>query len=242
MPHGTPDWGLVGPKQTVYGLDDLGEHAVRMGSPNFFDRRGDVIFLTDFSEGLSMFRQMGSGLGPWVGLSTGNARTGAFAARLMPGPGLGGHAELVFTLAPPTVTGIGLEFSFGRDISPAYWEGHLEWFDGGARNIAWIRVNSATGGLEYYDNVTPWVYVGAVGQLRTWDGALHTLKMVVDIGRGEYVRVILNQQPFSLAGVPMPSPGAVGAPYLYGEVRHTNSVAIAAEGFVDNVIVTQNEP
>ena len=48
MPHGTPDWGLVGPKTTTYGMDDEGEAAVRLGSPHFFDRRGDVLLLTDF--------------------------------------------------------------------------------------------------------------------------------------------------------------------------------------------------
>lgn len=38
MPHGTPDWGLVGPKTTTYGVDDLGEHAVRMGFSSHAER------------------------------------------------------------------------------------------------------------------------------------------------------------------------------------------------------------
>ncbi|GAI90305.1 unnamed protein product, partial [marine sediment metagenome] len=83
MPHGTPDWGLVGPKDTVYGLDDLGEHAVRLGTPHLWDRRGDVIWMSDFREGLGdVGTFVGPGAGGSVVLHTEYARQGAYCVQL----------------------------------------------------------------------------------------------------------------------------------------------------------------
>lgn len=242
MPHGTPDWGLVGPKTTVYGLDDLGEHAVRLGSPHFFDRRGDVVFLTDFSEGLAPFWQAGAGAGWGVGLTAGNSRTGPFCARLRAGVAVGGHAGLYFTLAPSVLGPIGLEFTFGRADSQCYWEGRLDWNDGVDWAQARIRVTHWSGALEYWDNVTPWVNFATVGLLRPWASAMHTLKMVVDINREEYVRVLLNDQAYLLPAVPVPPVGGVLAPHIYVQILCTNAAAVELDGYVDNVIVTQNEP
>jgi len=54
--HGTPDWGVTAGARTVYQMTDLGELAVRLGSIVTHDRRGDVIFLEDFEEGMGRWR------------------------------------------------------------------------------------------------------------------------------------------------------------------------------------------
>lgn len=242
MPHGTPDWGLLGPKTTVFGLDDLGEHAARLGSPHFFDRRGDTVFLTDFSEGMSFFWPVAWGGAGTTGFSTGNSRTGAYAVRLTPGATAGDYAELQFMLAPSVLGPIGLEFTFGSAEVGCYWEGWLHWNDGVDWAEARIRVSMSTGELEYYIGAARWVHIATVGTMRAWASAMHTLKMVVDINREEYVRVLLNDQVYPLPGVPIPPVGGVLAPHIRGHIRCTRLGAIMDDGYVDNVIITQNEP
>jgi len=121
MPHGTPDWGLVGPKQTIYGLDDLGEHAVRAGSPHLWDRRGDVYHQTNFSEGLEVWRRVIGAAGDTVILYTGVVRHGAFSVQLTPGSPAVHQAGLINHFPIPRLSGIGLEYSFSTDDGHKYW-------------------------------------------------------------------------------------------------------------------------
>ena len=242
MPHGTPDWGLVGPKARVFGLDDLGEHAVRLGSPDFFDRRGDVLFITDFTEGLSIFDGSGNIAGWAVCLATGYARTGAYCAKLTTPGGDGNDARLVARLATPVSVSLGLEFVFGDYAGRSDWQGYLDWWDGVLHYMARVRVNTATGAIDYYDNVTPWVNFATVGGLHDHSHPMHTLKLVVFQTPPVYVRVIINSFLLPLPSIAVPSVGPPGGPYIQFEIRAVNTADPPAIGFVDNVIVTQNEP
>jgi len=242
MPHGTPDWGLVGPKSTTYGLDDLGEHAVRMGSPHFFDRRGDCLFLSDFREGLTIFDQFFSAAGGAVDLVTGNARTGAFCIMLTAPGGDEEYAELIARLVSPVSGRLGLEFSFADQDSNAHWDGYLDWWDGVLHHMGRVRISAPTGAIYYWDNASDWVLLGTIGALSGRTHPVHTLKFVVDQTLSEYVRVIVNNYLFSLVGTPVPTAGVVVAPYMQIEIRNTNIADGELPGYVDNVIVTQNEP
>ena len=51
MAHGAPDWFGTTPQGMVHRVADLAELAARLGSPDVFDRRGNVLFMDSFENG-----------------------------------------------------------------------------------------------------------------------------------------------------------------------------------------------
>ncbi len=242
MPHGTPDWGLVGPKQTIFGLDDLGEHAVRLGSPHFFDRRGDALLLTTFQEGTGPFSYLAAGAGTAVQLYTHHSRQGAYSVRLMSGTDDGAYSGIRARMAYPVPSSLGLEFCFiGQGVQ--IWRAYLEWYDGDDHYFARIRITESTGAIDYGHGDGLWTNFATLGLLYGGDNPIHTLKLVADMPLSEYVRVIFNNNSWSLAGTPVPSiPAAVVGEHLVVEIHYAEANRLNTQGYVDNVIVTQNEP
>ena len=85
MAHGTPDWGVTAGAVTTYQVTDLGELAVRLGSPISHDRRGDVIWWDDFECTLNKWQTVANGAGSSVALSDARARNGRYSALLISG-------------------------------------------------------------------------------------------------------------------------------------------------------------
>lgn len=242
MPHGTPDWGLVGPKRTVYGLDDLGEHAARTGSPNLFDRGGDVVSLTDFSEGIGEWRAELSGLLAAYSLETEHSRTGPYCIGLTAGSTGNQYAHLIKYLALPSPSALGLEWTFTVDADTWYWAGSLQWYDGTNTWLAIVYYDRTLGTLRYYSDMGWIVNFATVGQLRQLTLASHTIKMVVDMVEHEYVRVILNETVYPLPGIAVWTLGSGVLSSLVAIVEHHGPGACNPLAYVDSVIMTQNEP
>lgn len=241
MPHGTPDWGHVGPKRTVHGLDDLGEHAVRLGSPHRFERGGDILAATDFRDGFGEFIRYNTGVGNNTGLCTGHSRQGAYSV-ILTSTGAnagqqGGHIVVPYT-GPSRIGG---EFTFNVQADADPWLLQLYWVD---RTTVWqsrLRYTPATGQLWYYD--AGGVYQPFAAAVWTFpvDYLRHTMKLVVDMIAHTYVRAIFNELGYSLAGIPVRNAG--GGAYIDIDMwalleRQAGS---DLDMYIDNVVVTQNE-
>ena len=245
MPHGTPDWGLVGPKQTVYGLDDLGEHAVRSGSPHLWDRRGDVYYSTDFREGFGALWPFYWGPGDLVCLNTGHTRHGAYAVKLWPGEapfyqcGLEGHFAL------PRASGMGLEFSFSTDDGHDNWQWDMLWHMGVNRYLAMVQFDIVNSRLSCWEHPGAW---HPFAENVPWLGVQHltnTGKMVVDSLLWEYNRFLLNDVEYPLTGIAIRHwtvAPALADTFFQVALMLTGRAPEYYWGFVDSVIVTQNEP
>lgn len=245
MPHGTPDWGLVGPKATTYGLDDLGEHAVRLGSPHLWDRRGDVIWMTDFRNGVGDILGTCSGAGCLIGLHTGWARQGAYCVLMQAGDDDEHLARLYKVLPLPVASGVGVEFSFSVGTWTEDWQLHLHWCNG----VRWwetaVRHDFQNDRLEYLSAANVWtlVHEDAIDfNLAELASPMHVLKLVVDINLEQYVRVTLSDQEWGLAGVGARDRGLLAQRNLDVFIYHHSVATHVQEAFADSVIVTQNEP
>lgn len=248
MPHGTPDWGLVGPKYTTYGLDDLGEHAVRLGSPHFFDRRGDALLLTDFREGLGCFYDATPAGSGRVELHTGHSRTGAYAVGLVGNPGDINVGRIQAMIAIPVLSVLGLEWTFSIAEHSRYVVGGLVWISPVDTWEAYVRYDNVNNRSEYRDNAGTFTPIPGAGRLFRDDHALHTVKMVVDMtpdpvtGAYEYVRILIDDNAYDMRGISPNLTGAAAWGHLYVEIEHQGNTDTDPVVFVDNVIVTQNEP
>jgi len=82
--HGAPDWWGTEQTSTVHLVQDVGELAARLGSIVTFDRRGNVIWLTSFEDGLQGTSFGVDHVDSKGTLSTNRALGGAYSIRLDP--------------------------------------------------------------------------------------------------------------------------------------------------------------
>lgn len=242
MPHGLPDWGLVGPKETTYGLNDLGEAVVRLGSPHLWDRRGDVVSTTEFSPGLGIW-QVSYWAPPAYGtLFTERSRSGAFCVKLVTGGVAAQETGLVARIPMPRTAGLALEFSFSTRSTQLFWGWSLTWRIGVDQYMAIVRWDLVNSLLQYWGADGAYhVFATSVSWLDL-DRILNTGKMVVASQTWQYARFLLNDQTYSLAGIPVEHRVMPPAHYFIASLALWGAAAINAVGYVDNVIVTQNEP
>jgi len=226
----------------VYGLDDLGEHAVRLGSPHLWDRRGDVLVLDDFRDGLGQWIPYISGTDAAIELWAGHSRSGVFSVRCVTGRTANFYAGLQKYVPFPVLSRLGLEFSFNLHALTRYWHGRIRWGTTAQGYDARVRYNSVNGFLEYWDGA--WQFLADPPPASMYEYPTHTLKFVVDttLPQPEYVRWIYNYQSAPMTGILVENPGPAATPELFFEVLHYTDVAVNAPAFVDNIIVTQNEP
>ncbi len=251
MPHGTPDWGLVGPKETTYGLDDLGEHAVRLGSPHLWDRRGDAIWLTDFRDGLDGIQWYLDAGAPVNTLFAGNSRQGGFCVYLQGGGEEGdGYVGIEKILPFPVTSRVGLEFSHCKLGTAAYVVCEIEVVNPTSAYIGRLRHDVTNWTLDYEDDAGNWVATGIGENTARSNKIQHTTKLVIDFGAvdvagnpvPEYVRVVCDSELYTFPPGVLLGVGAAGSEQITVRMWVENQDLVVTELYIDNVIVTQNEP
>ncbi|MBW2675022.1 MAG: hypothetical protein JRD89_16690 [Deltaproteobacteria bacterium] len=242
MVHGTADWGLVGPKATVYGLDDMGELAVRLGSPVSFDRRGDVMFHEDFSRGLAAWTYACAGAGCGIALDCLSAVTAPYGCKLITGPGMLDHSGIQHRLHYPVLGRIGAECSFMAVTDMAYFNILLYFYDGTNRSEYVLNYNHTLGTVSVQDDLGVYQVIATPGAVMEGNDCFSTMKVVADIANGHYERVLFDDLEI---GVQAYTPRVVGdgtSPSLLVHIVAYTGVAASVEPTVDNVVITQNEP
>jgi len=242
MPHGTPDWGLVGPKETTFGLDDLGELAVRLGSPVQWDRRGDVVWWTIFDEGTSPVTITDAGAAGPTRLFTGESRQGAYSLKLTIQSLTADETEIEKFLPASKYSGLGLEFHFTTHGAEGIWEADLfvrrwdEWWRGR------VRWDSVAGTLSYSDGTAIYpVFETGVKAFET-DLRWHVMKLVIDVNARRYSRLILDSDEYDMGAYPLPGALLGGEPYWIPDIHYFGNGDDDVVDYVDSIIVTQNEP
>ncbi len=242
MPHGTPDWGLVGPKETIYGLDDLGEHAVRLGSPHLFDRRGDILLAADFAEGFGDVTPHNSGALSAATLHAGYARLGAFCAKLTAGSSVSWNAGLLKIIPYPVFSRLGMEISFGCGMNTDYIELHGTLRDAAGTWHPTVRWDPSADTIICQTGAVAWHTMTTTQQAYLTPECCNTLKMVFDLALGRYVRVIANEQWYDLGAQPIYRSALGGRPHFEADALHVGDNLVNAVAYADCFIVTQNEP
>ena len=242
MPHGTPDWWGVEPTSTVHQMQDAGELAVRLGSPDTYDRRGNVMFLENFEHGLGGWQTNSSGAGGRVSLSPQRALEGAYSAKFVAGSDVLRDAVIGRYLGYPVYARHGLEAAVAWGANVEYVRLDVQYWDGVTGYRSAIRYDPVNDDFEYMDAAGAWPDIDADRPLPDSDYVFHHLKFVTDVSKGEYCRALLDDAEYSLAGIPIYSTPSVTDPIMFVAIYIFSTPGNNAVGYVDSVIVTQNEP
>ena len=238
----TPDWGALSAQATVFPVTDLGELAARLGSIVTFDRRGDVVWLDSFEEGLNKWAVTIVGAGASVGLSNVRVRMGLFSARLVAGSDSGRYAQIEHPYAIPSLSNLGVEYSFARGATTD-------------NLLTTLDINTGTRFLEprirYDDILARFLYRDAAGVdqvLATGvffpsdDRRFNTIKLVVDLAAERYVRLVVNTVTYDMSGIAFSASNDSTAANARLFIRNTGDAGANRTVYIDDVILSQNEP
>lgn len=242
MAHGVPDWGITSGAETVYMVEDLGEAVVRLGSPVSFDRRGDVVWWDDFEWGLEKWSAEAVGTGGSVGISTERARNGRCSAHLVAGSDNTHLAGIHHDEPYPSSSAFGFESSicFPADVESIEWSMVLFAPTGILSTRLYYHI--PTQQLRYEDSAAALAVLASGVDLQGADRTFHTVKLVVDLRTNEYVRAIVNETTYAMAGIPCSVVGVSLVGRLHVGVTFTGTAGQNDECWVDDAIITQNEP
>jgi len=242
MPHGAPDWSNVVKLQQVHRLDDMAEAVVRLGSIRYWDRRGDTLFLDDFSYGLGFWEQYLSGVGSEIYLQTENWRSCGISCKLIGGSDALRCAEIYHIEPYPEVSTFGACFSFTYDANLETITLRFEIALAPGSHQFGVRWNFPNERLEYLDPGLAWKPFLLDVKLMRRDKVFHFLKLVVNAETGTYERVILDNYTAVLKDIkPYSEPFAL-EPFLNFRIIVTSQEGYNATCYIDNCILTTNEP
>lgn len=242
LPLDQPDnypW-MPGSERNV--LADLGELAVRLGSPVTYDRRGEVVWMDDFRYGLAPWRTGVIGTGAEVSIVANETDGSPYAMKLIGGSTEGNIVAIYKDYTKETLSRVGLEFSF--IALTAFDLIYLDIIakDGVTTQWGRVRLTYSTGTWAYIDSDSVYQDIASPGFLIEDVNAYHRVKLVIDLVENEYVHLLYDDNSYSLAGYSLVSWAEVLAP------RYLMNLAMTSrEGYNDIVqvgrcIITGNEP
>ena len=226
----------------VYSVTDLGELAARLGSIVTFDRRGDVVWLDDFESGVGKWLPVTSGVGAGVVVSNSYARNGLYSCELTAGTTMAQVATIQRVLPYPVLSRMGFECSFAFDSNLAEIYLTFDMFDGASQHIAEVRYDYVNKKLQYRDSDNNWQDIATSLDLRQSYYPFWVWKLVVDFANEEYVRLVLNETEHKLDGIAYRKTAAGTIASLRPSITNRGAAAANAVVYVDDVIITQNEP
>jgi len=242
MAHGTPDFSQTSGVNTVYQLTDMGELAARLGSIVTFDRRGDVLLLEDFESGLSPWQIKIDGANSKVCLSLESKYGGRFSCKLTADAAVGKYALIFRPFTLPSYSKYGFEYACA-------FASHAECVQ--TRLIITREATSYVYSIRYFPETGIIMVETAEDVWETIDESYimprdtyHFIqfKLVIDSIGDKFVRFILSGKTVNLSNY---SPWTAVDPYsncglvevkVYAEEDFDNYI------YLDNLIVTQNEP
>ena len=242
MAHGTPDYAITNAAATIYRMNDLGELAVRLGSPVSYDRRGDVLFWDDFECGLGSWYSFSDGVGGAVAIDTTTPKNGSQCVKLTAGSDATHSAGIIRGLPYTVLAPFGVEASWAGETALGIIALIGSVYEGALFYQAAVRLDRNTGELQYADATGAWVTLETYVDYLGFEPVHNTFKVVWDPRDNTYVRVMLNERTIDLRGEGMPSFAAGGAIGIDVEVVNLGTAGANDVFYVDDVIVTQNEP
>jgi hypothetical protein len=222
------------------------ELAVRNGSPDIFDRRGNVIFADSFRHGIGQYQLTGSP--GYIGLaSTDYAEIGDTSLKLeTPAVNLN-YAQVTKGLPFAALSKFSLQNNFTiSSLSKGIYTSMIEVYDGVNYANAIIRYDASTSKYQYLNSVPAFVDLATAKVLYpTVAGGVpifHKMKLVIDKLKNSYVRIIIDSDQYEIPTFPIRVSASVTNPYLAGTFLITATDATAITSYLNLIEIKQDEP
>ncbi len=242
MAHGHPDWRRGQGSLITFLVTDLGELAARLGSIDTYDKRGDVLWMETFEAGLGHWELSPAGTGSRIGTSAQFARNGTHSCFIIPGSDAGLLATITRHTAFTSLSPWGIEFHFMLRANITLVSLRFTIRDGATLFDFRARLDRNDASLKVlvppFDLATVATGVLTANQ----DGLFHPLKLVVDPVTRFYRRFLFGHRTVDISSRQPVTSADATAPRITIEIEVTGTAGQNPALFLDDVILTQNEP
>ncbi len=225
-------------EEESYGIDEL---AARMASPVTFDRRGEVIWIENFENSTNKLVTVTTAPhASTFAISTTTARNGASSGLLS--IAVGETLTVRKTLGLTHLSKVGLEISFTLSDSINNITASIYVNDGSYLHWASIRYLESDSKLYYYNSAGGFTELYETLDLAIATQTFHTLKFVVDLTTHKYVRMMLDNIAVDMSTLAYYYAASVSSPSAAFQLAVENNAIGTQYIYLDDMIVTQNEP
>lgn len=236
-----PDGGFSSGAGSFPMIGDLAELAARMGSINTYDRRGTVIWMTDFRHGLQGSTPGVSDAGCDYHISTERSHFGGYSLELDPSDESGSYIEWGNVVQFLATGKMGLEAIVSLADSPDAVRLKMYHQDGTTIQEAELNYDTESGDWTVRTGDTTWETVLTGFEVQTGATAWYSIKLVIDPETGKYERLQVAKEEVDISEHSIYSYGSGNLGQLICRVMVYGDAARHAAIWVDAVIVTQNE-
>ena len=242
MGHGTPDWWGSEPSETTFQVQDVGELAARLGSIDTFDRRGNVVFIDSFESGCAPYLTDAGRPGSAVVLSAITARSGAYSCKMTTGAVANAYARVARFQSYPALSKYGLEVAFTSDDNAVDIQISLNIYDGVNVNTFAVKYLPASDKWQYLNAAGGWTDLATGVDLFPHFNHFHVAKLVVDLDLKKYFYFLWDSDEVGMSTIAGHQVASGLSPQIAANIHLHGGAGAAATIYVDDVIITQNEP
>ena len=237
-----PDGGFASGGPTYPMIGDLAELAARSGSPVVYDRRGNVVFLSQFRYGTGQFGLTPVGNGASQTLTAGTFLTGPYCLKMVTSDVTNEVSTASTRIAiPQSATRLGVEtgvsftdveVGFAIQITAYITPDQYQFTLIHRTDQDRLYIVSPTGPGILDDNLV--LYAGK----QAW----HRMKLVVDFENKMYVRALLDEDEWDISDYAAAVDTTGEAKRIDARLQGYSRDNTNREIHWDDIIITQNEP
>jgi len=242
MVHTFPDYTTKYKMVKVFSQIDSGELAARLGSINTFDRRGNIVWMDDFEDTATKWGYSLTGGRGSIVTSNARAWTGDQSMQIVTGAQVDDMALMEKYFSLLSDTRLGLELRVTRTGSNSMFYMGLYGDNGTNQYNGTLRWNWSNGHVDYRDSGGGWPNLKDDVLMDITDEHWLPLKVVIDWDNLEYVRALVEDQEYDLTGEALSFGATSGNRFILIWIWLIVSGAVSKDCWIDNVILTQNEP
>lgn len=242
MARGQPDFGMYAPKTVTANLSDMAELAVRLGSINSYDRRGDVVYLDDFEAAILKW-ETALDDNEYVRLDNESVKSGSQSVKIHVDAVAASSPDMHKSFFPLGSVRQGAEFHFSKIEDTYTIIFHLIHFDGTNYHWGVIEFNNGTGRLRVSQAPGDEYIVASGLKMPSLDHCFIPLKFVTDHLTDKYVRVLFGGVEYDISAFNLATGLDGREPQDFVRIQlEGDMTATAADLWICDFILTQNEP
>ena len=242
LPLDMPDDYPWLPSSTRYPLADLGEQAVRLGSPVTFDRRGEVVWYDVCDKGISPYSITGSGTGNLVRVDTQYSLHGGYVLQMHAGSDADHFSEFIKHISNQEMLRAGLEAAFWLPVGGERFMITIQRLTGAQESTARVGLNYTNHTLELWTADGEWEQIDTVGVFENDYGIYHHLKLVADFESGCFMRMLYDNRRYDLSNYGLIVTADTTVAMYRARIKFIGLSGQDNDAYIGHVIVTGNEP
>jgi len=242
MSRGSADFSNVRNNGIAHSVPSASELLNRPDGIISMDVRGQCILYNDFEDGSENGAITFSATPNYFGIARNNVFPGFWSLRLSTNAGINNNVQLEHKVPYSVSDKSGLEALLYCNISNAIIKVRLHFYKDLVLHEAIVRFDTNDSKTYILNSSGTFTEITSLIDHDFPRPYYQQVKLVVDFTTGKYVRVLLNGVIFDLSSYDYRQSATIIKPAIEYKIGIENITATAADLFIDNIIVTIQEP